>query len=67
MPSCKWFYKLIIEEGIWQTILRNKYLKDRMITQVEYMFGDSHFWSELMKVKSEFLRLGEFEIVMVPK
>jgi hypothetical protein len=58
----KWLYKLINEEGMWQTLLRNKYLKDRMITQVEYMPGDSHFCPRLMKVKSDFLRLGKFEI-----
>jgi hypothetical protein len=33
-----------------------------MITQVEYMPEDSHFWSELMKVKSDFMRLGKFKI-----
>jgi hypothetical protein len=45
-----------------QTLLRNKYLKDRTITQVEYMPRDSHFWSGLMKVKLDFLRLDKFEI-----
>lgn len=58
----KWLYKLINEEGMRQTLLRNKYLKDRTITQVEYMPGDSHFWSGLMKVKLDFLRLDKFEI-----
>jgi hypothetical protein len=29
---------------------------------VEYISGDSHFWSVLMKVKLDFLRLGKFEI-----
>jgi hypothetical protein len=33
-----------------------------MITQVEYMPGDSHFWFGLMKVKSDFMRLGKFKI-----
>jgi hypothetical protein len=58
----KWLFKLISEEGMWQTLLRNKYLKDRTITQVEYMPRDSHFWCRLMKLKSNFLRLGKFKI-----
>jgi hypothetical protein len=61
-PLSKWLFKLFSEKGVWQTLLRNKYLKDRTITQVEYMLGDSHFWFGLTKVKSDFLRLGKFEI-----
>jgi hypothetical protein len=30
------------------------------ITQVEWKIGDSHFWSNLMKVKREFLCFGTF-------
>jgi hypothetical protein len=33
-----------------------------MITHVEYMPGDFHFWCGLMKVKSDFMRLGKFKI-----
>lgn len=39
----KWLFKLINEDGICYNILRNKYLRHRTITQVEYMPGDSHF------------------------
>jgi len=31
----KWLFKLINEEGIWQSLLRNKYLKNQTIAQVE--------------------------------
>ena len=31
----KWMFKLINEEGIWQSLLRNKYLKNQTIAQVE--------------------------------
>ena len=34
----------------------------KTITQVEHMPNDSHFWSGLMKVKLEFLRLGKFQL-----
>jgi hypothetical protein len=43
-------------------LLRNKYLRDKTLTQVQYMPGDSQFWSGLTKVKGEFLSLGKFHI-----
>jgi hypothetical protein len=56
----KWLFKLINEEGVWQDLLRRKYVKDRTIVQVQRKPGDSHFWSGLMKVKESFLNLGRF-------
>jgi hypothetical protein len=50
---------------MWQSLLRNKYLRHKAITQVEYMYEDSHFWSGLMKVKSDFLRLANSNLEMV--
>ena len=51
----KWLFKLINEDGIWQQILRNKYLGSLTLTQVEKKPGDSQFWLELMSVKQDFL------------
>jgi hypothetical protein len=39
----KWFFKLINEDGLWQTILRNKYLANQTIGKVDRLPGDSHF------------------------
>ena len=58
----KWVFKLISEDGIWQRLLRNKYLRYKTITQVEHMPGDSHFWSGLMKAKNDLLRMGKFKV-----
>jgi hypothetical protein len=58
----KWLFKLINRDGVWQHILRNKYLRDKTLTQVQYMSGDSQFWAGLMKVKGEFLLLGKFDL-----
>ena len=55
-------FRLINEDEIWQRLLRNKYLRHKTIRQVEYMPGDSHFWSSLMKVKNDFLRMGKFMV-----
>ena len=55
----KWLFKLINEEGIWQSLLRNKYLKNQTIAQVEKKAG---FWVGLMKVKDTFLSYGSFHL-----
>ena len=58
----KWLFKLINEEGMWQELLKRKYLRSQTITQVGHKTGDSHFWTGLMKVKDMFLSLGTFQI-----
>jgi hypothetical protein len=40
----------------------NKYLRDKTLTHVQYISGDSQFWAGLMKVKEEFLSLGKFDL-----
>jgi hypothetical protein len=49
-------------DGLWQQILKKKYVKDSAIAQVQRKHGDSHFWSGLVKVKDEFLNLGHFHL-----
>jgi hypothetical protein len=58
----KWLFKLLNEDGVWQQLLRNKYLKNKTLTQVQHMSGDSQFWVGLVKVKEEFLSLGRFRL-----
>jgi hypothetical protein len=58
----KWLFKLINEDGLWQRILRNKYVSKHTIGSVERKPGDSHFWSELMKVKEKFIRFNSFQL-----
>jgi hypothetical protein len=58
----KWLFKLINEDGLWQTILRNKYLSCHAIGSVDRKLGDSHFWIGLMKAKSVFLVHGSFHL-----
>jgi len=46
----KWLFKLINEEGIWQSLLRKKYLKNETIAQVQKKPGDSILgWSQESK------------------
>ena len=47
----KWLFKLLNEDGIWQELIRNKYIKNKTLSQVTKKPGDSHFWMGLMGVK----------------
>ena len=58
----KWLFRLVNEDGMWQSILKRKYLQNKTLTQVEKKKGHSHFWSGLMEVKDLFLRMGRFKI-----
>jgi hypothetical protein len=58
----KWMFKLFNEEGKWQELLRNKYLRNRTLTQAERRKGDSQFWSGLMEIKDEFLAKGRLVV-----
>jgi hypothetical protein len=58
----KWLFKLINEDGMWQTILRNKYLTNQTIGKVDTKSGDSQFWAGLMKAKETVLRHGSFHL-----
>jgi hypothetical protein len=58
----KWIFKLLNEEGAWQDMLRNKYLKTKSLAQVTRKPGDSHFWAGLMDIKDKVLSLGRFAV-----
>jgi hypothetical protein len=44
-------YKLLNEEGMWQKLLKNKYIKDKTIGSCYERTNDSYFWKSLMNVK----------------
>jgi hypothetical protein len=58
----KWLFKLLTEDGIWQTLLKWKYVGSKALSQVSWKQGDSHFWAGLMAAKSKFFRFGLFFI-----
>ena len=37
----KWLFKLLNRDGVWQQLLKSKYLRDKTLTRVQYMPGDS--------------------------
>jgi hypothetical protein len=58
----KWIWKLFNGSGLWQTILKGKYLKGQTLRQATYRNGDSHFWQGLLEVKTFFLNCCKFQI-----
>jgi hypothetical protein len=58
----KWLFKLQTEEGMWQEILQNKYMNNKMLAQVEAKPMDSPFWKGLMRVKNDLVCQGFFKI-----
>ncbi|WVZ81474.1 LOW QUALITY PROTEIN: hypothetical protein U9M48_028848, partial [Paspalum notatum var. saurae] len=64
----KWLFRLCNKDGVWQQLIRNKYLKSKNLSQVEKRLGDSHFWSGLMEIKGQFLNLGRsFKLLTVKR
>ena len=51
----KWIVNLLNTDGMWQELLKNKYLRSKSLTQVKAKPYDSHFWRGLMNIKDEFL------------
>jgi hypothetical protein len=58
----KWLFILINKDGAWQQLIRNKYLRDRSITQVTKRPDDSQFWTRLMNAKDQFLESRNFRL-----
>ena len=52
-PHIRWYMAAII-------LLQNKYLGTKPLAQIEWKIGGSHFWSGLVKVKLDFVRIGSF-------
>jgi len=53
-------FELLNEEGVWQQILKRKYLKNNTLAQVRKKPGDSQFWAGLVEVKEHLLERGKF-------
>jgi len=58
----KWLVNLLNTNGMWQSLLTNKYLGSKSLTQVKAKPYDSHFRRGLMKIKDEVFANGSFII-----
>lgn len=53
---CKWWWKLDTETGIWQDLIKAKYLRNDMLNMVKHKMDDSPMWTALLKVRHIYLR-----------
>ena len=51
----KWLFKVYNEHGIWQSLLRNKYVRNKTLGEVTKKAIGSHFWKDRINVKDQFL------------
>jgi hypothetical protein len=47
---------------VWQELLQNKYLRQKILSKVKAKPTDSLFWKELMGVKDDFFSRGFFKV-----
>jgi hypothetical protein len=59
----KWLARFLTEDGVWQNLLRRKYVGSKAISQVSWKPGDSHFWAGIMATKKHFFPYGSFSIM----
>jgi hypothetical protein len=61
----KRLFKLLMEEGTWQTILKMKYIGQKVLCQVLWKLGDSHFGLDSWQRRSFSLAWILFPLRMV--
>jgi hypothetical protein len=58
----KWLFRLLTEDGVWQMLLRRKYVGSKALSQVLWKPSDSHFWAGLIATKKHFFDHDNFSI-----
>jgi hypothetical protein len=58
----KWLFRLLTVDGVWQTLLRRKYVGSKALSHVFWKPGDSHFWAGLKATKKHFFSHGKILI-----
>ena len=48
---CKWWWKLEQKDGLWQEIVRKKYIKNTCISLLKKKPTNSPVWNQLLSVK----------------
>ena len=52
----KWWWKLETEDGLWQSIVKAKYMQgNNLITTIKHKADDSPIWSDLLKIRQFYL------------
>ena len=50
----KWLWKLETEEGLWQSVIKSKYVQNGCISAAKRRPGNSQFWAGVLDVKNIF-------------
>jgi hypothetical protein len=53
----KWLARLLSEDGVWQNMLRRKYIGPKAVSQVTWKPGNSHFLVGIMATKKHFFHM----------
>jgi hypothetical protein len=48
---CKWWWRLEKEKGLWQDLIKKKYLQNDGVSIVRHMINDSLVWCDLLKIR----------------
>jgi hypothetical protein len=59
---CKWWWLLENEDGLWQEIVRKKYVRNFPICLIPYRMSDSPLWKDMLKVRHIYLQGREYII-----
>jgi hypothetical protein len=59
---CKWWWVLENEEGIWQRLVKLKYIQNSPIFLVKHKQSDSLVWSDLLKVRHIYFSGRDFKV-----
>jgi hypothetical protein len=51
----KWWWKLETQDGLWQQIVKPRYLRNKSVASVSSRFSDSPCWKSLLLVKETYL------------
>jgi hypothetical protein len=52
----KWSWKLETQSGIWENIVKAKYLRNKTVASVKTRMSESPCWKALMKVKEIYFK-----------
>jgi hypothetical protein len=50
------------EEGLWQEIVKKKYIKQSPICLIQEKMSDSPLWKDLLKIRQVYLKGREYKI-----
>jgi hypothetical protein len=58
----KWWWALENEQGLWQDIVRLKYVKGTPVCSIPNRYNDSPVWCDLLKIRQIYLKRRKFQI-----